>query len=333
MNKSSDSKKLALIYLQQLFLERTDENHYVSMKDIISYLEEKDVFLERRTVYTCIRQLEYAGMEIEGVQLKDTYGYHLRKRLFDTSELKFLIDSVSGSKFLTERKSKELTDKIKTLGSVHQYYDLDRKVMPTKRIKSMNDKVFSNLDFIYKAIQSNSQITFQYMKWTTKKTLENMKSGRLFCVSPFAISLNDDNYYLIAYDETECILKHYRIDKMTSIKLTMEERNGKDRFKSFDIIDYSKKTFGMFAGEEKTISIEASNNLVGVFVDRFGKEIHIRPSLTNPNTFVARFTVNVSPQFYGWLFGLGKGVKITSPESAKEEFQKTITDILSNYDS
>lgn len=333
MNKSSDSKKLALIYLQQLFLEKTDENHYVTMKDILSYLEDKDVFLERRTVYTCIRQLEFAGMEIEGVQLKDTYGYHLRKRLFDTSELKFLIDSVSGSKFLTDKKSKELTDKIKTLGSVHQYYDLNRKVTPTKRIKSMNDKVFSNLDSIYKAISSNSQITFQYMRWTSKKTLENMKGGRLFLVSPFAVSLNDDNYYLVAYDEVENKLKHYRIDKMTSIKLTMEERNGKDIFKSFDIIDYSQKTFGMFGGNEENISLEAANHLAGVFIDRFGKDVYIRPSLTNPNTFVARFTVNVSPQFYGWLFGLGKDVKIISPESVKNNFQKTITEILSNYGS
>lgn len=333
MDKSSDTKKLALIYLQQLFWERTDENHYVTMKDILSYLEDRDVFLERRTVYTCIKQLDYAGMEIEGVQLKDTYGYHMRKRLFDTSELKFLIDSVSGSKFLTEGKSKELTDKIKTLGSIHQYYDLDRKVMPTKRIKSMNDKVFSILDLIYKAITSNSQIVFQYMKWTPHKTLTNTKDGKFITVSPFAVCLSDDNYYLIAYDTTESKLKHYRIDKMFSVKLTMEERQGKEIFKSFDIIDYSRKTFGMFGGSEETVSIEANNHLAGVFIDRFGKDVSIRPSLTNPDTFVARFTVNVSPQFYGWIFALGKDVKIISPESVKQDFQKTITDILSNYNS
>ena len=160
-----------------------------------------------------------------------------------------------------------------------------------------------------------------------------MKGGRLFLVSPFAVSLNDDNYYLVAYDETENKLKHYRIDKMTSIKLTREERNGKDIFKSFDIVDYSQKTFGMFGGNEENISLEAANHLAGVFIDRFGKDIYIRPSLTNPNTFVARFTVNVSPQFYGWLFGLGKDVKIISPESVKNNFKKTITEILSNYDS
>lgn len=330
---SSDTKKLALIYLQQLFLEKTDEKHYVTMKEILSYLEDKDIFLERRTVYTCIRQLDYVGMEIEGVQLKDTYGYHLRKRLFDTSELKFLIDSVSGSKFLTEQKSKELTDKIKTLGSAYQYYDLERKVMPTKRIKSMNDKVFSILDSIYKAISSNSEIAFQYMRWTPDKILANTKDGKFVTVSPFAVCLSDDNYYLIAYDETENKLKHYRVDKITSIKLTLTARQGKDIFKSFDIIDYSKKTFGMFGGKEETVCIEANNHLAGVFIDRFGKDVSIRPNLTNPNTFIVRFRVNVSPQFYGWILGLGKDVKIISPESVKNDFQKTITDILSNYDS
>lgn len=155
---NSDSKKLTLIYLQQLFLEKTDKTHYITMSDILSYLEERDIFLDRRTIYSDIKLLNYAGFEIVGVAEKGGYKYHHPSRLFDTSELKFLIDSIAASKFLTERKSKELITKVKTLGSSFDNAALNRGVLSPKRIKSMNDKVFKNLDLLYAAISSNSQI-------------------------------------------------------------------------------------------------------------------------------------------------------------------------------
>ena len=234
---NSDSKKLTLIYLQQLFLEKTDKTHYITRSDILSYLEERDIFLDRRTIYSDIKLLNYAGFEIVGVAEKGGYKYHHPSRLFDTSELKFLIDSIAASKFLTERKSKELITKVKTLGSSFDNAALNRGVLSPKRIKSMNDKVFKNLDLLYAAISSNSQITFQYMRWNTMRKLEPLRSGKLFSASPCAVSLSDDNYYLVAFDSRTNTLRHYRIDKMSSIKLTYEPREGKDIFKSFDIVD------------------------------------------------------------------------------------------------
>ena len=330
---NSDSKKLTLIYLQQLFLEKTDKTHYITMPDILSYLEERDIFVDRRTIYTDIKLLNYAGFEIVGVAEKGGYKYHHPSRLFDTSELKFLIDSIAASKFLTEKKSKELITKVKTLGNSFDNSALNRGVLSPKRIKTMNDKVFKNLDLLYAAISSNSQITFQYMRWNTQRKLEPLMRGRDFTVSPCAVSLSDDNYYLIAYENRTETLKHYRVDKMSSIKLTFEPREGQDIFKTFDIVDYSRKTFGMFGGNEETVSLEVPNNLAGVFIDRFGEAAAIRKNLDNPNTFIVRIAVNVSPQFYAWIFGLGKDVKILSPQSVKDDYIKTMTDILSNYDS
>ncbi|MCI5524787.1 MAG: transcriptional regulator [Dorea sp.] len=327
----SESKKLALLYLQDLFLERTDETHFIRMPDILEYLAERNVFVDRRTVYTDISILNQAGFEIVGVAEKGGYKYHHPSRLFDTSELKFLIDSIAASKFLTERKSKELITKAKTLGSSFDNAALNRGVLSPKRIKSMNDKVFKNLDLLYAAISSNSQITFQYMRWNTMRKLEPLRSGKLFSASPCAVSLSDDNYYLVAFDSRTNTLRHYRIDKMSSIKLTYEPREGKDIFKSFDIVDYSRKTFGMFSGQEETVTVEAPNNLVGVFIDRFGEAANIRKNFNNPDTFLVRIAVNVSPQFFAWIFGLGKDVKIISPQSVRDEFVKTTNDILSNY--
>lgn len=330
---TSDSKKLTLIYLQQLFLEKTDKTHFIRMPEILDYLAEKEVFVDRRTIYTNLKLLNYTGFEIVGVQEKGGYKYHHPSRLFDTNEIKFLIDSVAASKFLTEKKSKELINKIKTLGSNFDNEALNRSVLLGKRIKSMNDKVLKNLDIIYAALSNNSQITFQYMRWNAQKKLEFLREGKLFAASPFAVSLNDDNYYLISFDSRTNSLRHYRIDKMKNIQLTFEPREGKDIFKSFDIVDYTQKTFGMFGGNEETVSLEVSNHLAGVFIDRFGESVNIRKNFDNPDTFIVRISVNISPQFFAWVFGLGKEVKIISPESVKNEFAATAKEILSNYQS
>lgn len=297
----SDSKKLALIYLQELFLQKTDETHYVRMPEILNFLKERDIFIDRRTVYTYLKLLDYTGFDIVGVKEKGSFKYHHPYRIFDTNELKILIDSIAASKFLTEKKSKELINKVKSLGSIYNSSVLNRGVVLTRRIKTMNETVLKNLDSIYSAIADNSQITFQYMRWNPQRRLEYQKGGSLYLVSPYAVSLSDDNYYLIAYDANADLLKHYRIDKMKSINLTNEVREGSNLFKSFNLVDYTIKTFGMFGGKEESLSIECSNALVGVFIDRFGETARFRPSLENPDCSVVRVSVNVSPQFFGWI--------------------------------
>lgn len=334
MNKNSDSKKLTLIYLQNLFLKKTDKTHFLTMKDILSYLETKDIYVDRRTIYNDISLLNYSGFEIIGVKEKGGYKYHHPQRLFNSDELKFLIDSVAASKFLTERKSKELITKIKSLGSSFDSVTLNRNVLLGKRIKSMNDKVFKNLDSIYLALAFNNKIEFQYIHSRFNPTthrVEHFSKNKRYCLSPFAVSLSDDNYYLIAFDNVENILKHYRIDRMQSIKILDDTRDGMEYFKNFDIVDYSKKTFGMFAGKEVSICLECPNNMVIIFKERFGDSAIIRPNYNNPDTFFVRIPVNLSPQFYGWLFGLGNNVKIISPDYIIDEYKNILNSTLQKY--
>ena len=231
---------------------------------------------------------------------------------------------------MTEKKSKDLISKVKSLGSSFDAKSLNRNILLSKRIKSMNDKVLRNLDYIYSAIADNKQITFQYLQWNTKRKLV-IKSEKLYAVSPYAVSLSDDNYYLIAFDSKSNDLRHYRIDKMQSITITNTERIGKELFQSFDIVDYSRKTFGMFGGKEETVTLEAANYLVSVFIDRFGESANIRPNFNNPDSFIVRITVNISPQFFAWVFGLGKNVKILSPDSTADAFKSMINSVAENY--
>ena len=329
MKESSESKKLIPLYLQQLFLERTDKTHFVRMPEIKKYLEEKGINADRRTIYSAISLLSDVDFNIVGVQEKGNYKYHLPERQFDSNEIKILIDSVSASKFLTEKKSRELIKKLKTLGSSFDNESFNRRVLLDKRVKSMNDRIFKNLDSIYAAISMNSQITFQYVRWNPERKLDLLRSGKEFAASPYAVSLSDDNYYLVAFDKRTNGLRHYRIDKMQSIKLTYETREGKEHFKSFDMVEYSKKTFGMFGGVEESISIEAPNNLAGVFIERFGDSVRLRPSFENKECFIARFTICISPQFFGWLVGLGGKIKILSPDSVREDYVQYLNEAIS----
>ena len=330
-NGISDSKRLSLIYLQELFLQKTDETHFLKMPQILAFLEKKDIFIDRRTVYTYFKLLNYTGFDIVSVREKGDCKYHHPQRIFDITELKFLIDSIAASKFLTEKKSKELIDKVKSLASDYDNAALNRSVLLGNRVKSINNTVLENLDSIYAAIADNSKITFQYMRWNPQHKLEYQKGGKLYSVSPYAVSLNADNYYLIAYDNAAELLKHYRIDKMKNINLLHEAREGKKILKSFNPVDYTLKTFGMYGGREETVSIECSNSLVGVFIDRFGYAAHLRPDFDNADKTIVRISVNVSPQFYAWLFALGTGVKILSPDSVINEFIAMTDSVLKNY--
>lgn len=329
MKESSDTKRLIPLYLRELFLKKSDKNHYLTFEQLDNYLIQNDVYADRRTIYSAIGILNSVGFEIEGVRAKGgEYHYFHTNRDFDSNEIKFLIDSVASSKFLTEKKSLDLIKKIKKLGTDFDSESFNRRILLSKRVKSMNDKVFKNLDLIYSAISSNSKITFKYMKWNSQKKLEFMRSEKLFEVSPHAITLNDDNYYLISFDSRTKGLRNYRIDKMNSIKLTFEEREGHDLFKRFDIVDYSQKAFGMFNGNEVSVSVEAPDKLVGVFIERFGDSVRIRPSLEKERYFVAHFTVYESIQFYGWLFGLGEKVKILSPVSVRDNYIKALNSVI-----
>lgn len=329
--KSSESKKLIPVYLQQLFLEKTDKNHFIRMPEILSFLEAKGIYADRRTIYSAISLLNTADFEIIGVQEKGGYKYHHPNRTFNTNELKFLIDSVAASKFLTERKSRELIEKIKSLGCIYNRESLNRNVLLGNRIKSMNDKVLKNLDIIYAAIGGNNKLIFEYVKWTPERKLVSMRKGQTYSASPFAVTLNDDNYYLIAYDDKYHNIRHYRIDKMQAINISPAAREGREYYKQFNIAEYKQKTFGMFSGKEESVKLQCNNSIAGVIIDRFGGNAAIRPDFDNPKVFIARVTVNISPQFYAWLFALGTDVKILSPESVIHDFSAMTDSVLKQY--
>lgn len=328
MSKGAN-QKLKLIYLMKILMEKTDDTHSITMAEILSSLESYGITAERKSIYSDIECLRLYGLDIEGVQQDRTYSYYLASRQFELPELKLLVDSVQSAKFITTKKSNELIKKIESLASKYEASQLQRQVYTTERIKTANESIYYNVDYIHSAIATNQQITFQYFKWDVNKKQVLRHDGALYHVSPWALSWDDENYYMIAYDGKAEQIKHFRVDKMLHIELIPLAREGKEHFQRFDMGAYAKKMFGMFGGDEEIVKLVCHNDMAGVMIDRFGKDTPLVK--VDEEHFSVRVKVAVSRQFLAWIIALGEGVKIEGPEQVVNLINDEIDRLIRQY--
>lgn len=324
----SFNQKARILYLMKLLWEDTDEEHPFSRKQLEERLGEYGIYVERKTLYNDLETLRNFGMGIE-YRKERPEGYYLANRDFELAELKLLVDAVLSSRFITEKKSASLICKIEALTSTHEAKQLQRQVVVTNRIKAMNESIYYNVDKLHTAIGTNRQIAFHYFEWTSDKQKRLRRNGQLYQVSPWALTWDDENYYLIGYDEAARFLKHFRVDKMQNIAILEDNRVGQEEFGRFDLANYTKKTFGMFGGEEETVRLRFPDRFVGVVIDRFGIEVPMHPD--GEGYFTARIDVAVSEQFFGWVTGLGREVKILSPKSVARAYRELLEEIGREY--
>ncbi len=250
-------------------------------------------------------------------------------REFELAELKLLVDAVQSSRFITSRKSRELIGKLEKLASRHDAGKLQRQVYVVGRIKTENESVYYCIDALHRAIQDNCRISFRYLEWNEDKKLVPRKNGLLYHVSPWALIWREENYYLMAWDDTAKLMKHYRVDKMADVKQQEAGRLGREEFEKLDLAVYADKTFGMFGGQEEIVQLELKEELAGVVLDRFGREIILRRE--QEGLLRVRVKVVVSEPFYGWLTGLGSRIRIIGPQWVKEEYCSRLQGILKDY--
>ena len=315
-------QKLKLYYLSRIMREKTDDEHGITMKEIQSRLEEYGCTADRKSVYDDLEALNVMGLDIIGEQVGGSYEYHVGKKEFDIAELKLLVDAVQSSKFITERKSNELIKKLTRLASDYEAALLKRSVVVQGRVKTMNESIYYVVDDIHRAISGNRQVKFEYMQWNLKKQLEP-KRNKPYRVSPWALIWAEENYYMVAYDEADDCIKHFRVDKMKNIDVLDDKRKGRMKFSESDVASYAAMNFGMFAGEEKDVRIAFKNEMIGVLIDHFGKNIMVVPSEKEGwSETVVR--VAVSRHFFGWIFALGTGVMIKGPKDVATMFEREI---------
>lgn len=326
------NQKLKLLYLYQILLQKTDEDHKISMEEILQALARCGVEAERKSIYSDIAALQDFGLDVM-LQRGPGGGYYVASRDFELPELKLLVDAIQSSRFITQKKSDELIHKIESLTSEPQARILQRQVYIADRIKTMNESIYYNIDALHSAISAGVQITFQYFEWSlnfdAKDKIQKRyrHNGARYQVSPWALTWDDENYYMIAYEPISNSVRHYRVDKMEHIALTELQRQGQQLFRDrFNPADYSRKVFGMFSGEEKVVRLRCENRFIGVLRDRFGAELMVQP--LDEGYFAVNVTVAVSPQFFSWVFGLGGGVQILEPHDVRQQFQKQLKQLI-----
>ena len=267
MAKGSN-QKLKMLYLVRLFSELTDDEHGLTMPQIIEKLAAWGVNADRKTLYMDFEELRRYGLDLLSEKAGHQTVYFLGAREFELPELKLLVDSVQAAKFITDKKSRELIRKLEGLVSTHQARQLHRQVLISGRVKTMNESIYYNIDKLHGAINADAQIRFQYYQWNVNKEMELRRGGAVYQVSPWALIWDDENYYLVAYDSADSRIKHYRVDKMLRIRALNERRLGRDTFRAFDMARYAKSLFGMYGGEQVSVILRGENRMVGVLMDR-----------------------------------------------------------------
>jgi len=325
------NQKLKLMTLKDILYKKTDKEHSLTMGQLIDELEKRDISAERKSIYDDFKTFDDLKIPYKKVKKgKETF-YSIEEREFELSELKLLVDAVQASKFITEKQSGEFIGKLEGLCSEHEKKQLQRQVYVSGRVKNKSDNnVFKAVDVIHNAINENRQIRFKYQQWNAKGELEYKNEGRLYKVSPWALTYDNSYYYLIAYDEAADRIKYYRVDKMSGVMGSDERRLGKECFKNFNLAEYmNKSNFNMFEGKRGGVVLKIKKELIGVFYDRFGKD-SVSVISSDDNSSTIRFEVGLNEQFLGWIFAL-QDVEIVSPESAKKMAREMLERELNKY--
>lgn len=326
----SKNQKLKLLYLAKIMQQQTDDHHGLTMSDIIEELQKYEIEAQRKSIYDDLATLDDYGIEIIREKQGNKTYYHCGSRDFEFAELKLLVDAIQSSKFITEKKSKELIRKLESNLSFYDASLMNRQVFVSNRVKSMNESIYITVDSIHTAMNGNLQVRFQYFQWDVDGKMHLKHDGDFYKISPWALVWDDENYYMVGYDQIEKQLKHYRIDKMLHTEVISVPRKGKVEFEKTDKEYYTQKRFQMYCGTMKHMELLCHNSIANVIYDRFGAEAHIRRM--DENHFTVRIDLAVSPQFFGWVFGLGENIRIERPQEVREEFKQYLHKIMESYE-
>ncbi len=358
-----NNQKMKPYLVMQYLLKHTDENNVITADNIVSYLDvDCSITAERRSVYRDIEEINKAMIMIENecdifeaeeILKDDTYneekfivydksrkGFYASRRNYDVYDIRLLAECVYSAKFLSKDQAERLANIVCDHVSEEQSKTIKHDAFLTDRVKTNNQSVINNITTINEAMNKefegkkhiSEKISFKYLKYSisdTKKQVER-RQGEKYVVSPFALLINDGNYYLLAFDDKSKKFKNYRVDRMKSVDRIGEPREGEKEFLNIDLKTYTQRVFSMYGGKEERVTMRFITPLLDTVIDRFGTK-DILYSKSDERHFTVTAKVEVSNQFFGWLLGFGKKVKVISPPEVREEFATYLDRIREMY--
>lgn len=322
-------QKQKLLTLEKILLSETDENHALTVKELISKLDSYGIKVERKTVYDDINTLQESGLDILCERIGHANAYYIGSRTFQDEELYVLADAVSSSVFLTKKKSDELIKKLQTLTSKYKARGLRRNVYVANRIKAFNEHIYYNINTIHEAVFSNYQIEFKYFEYSLDKKAQFRHGGEVYSVSPYQLIWENDKYYLICFCNKHQKLCRYRVDRMSEVRICGDKRRSLTVDEN-EIVKSLKAAYDMYGGEPERVELEFDNSLINVVIDRFGSKVIINK--VNENRFRIKADVEISPTFWGWLFTFGTNAKVVGPEKIVDMAKQKIKEISDCYE-
>ena len=321
----SDNQKLKIFYILDYLKNNSHQAHPVRASELLSMLESQhNIVCDRKTVYSDIRALQDYGVDIVSIPGKNG-GYYIASRNFELPEIKLLIDAVLSSKYLTEKKSRELICKE---CSVYDARLMRRDVLVSGRVKSMNETIYYNVDAIQEAIAQNRQIAFRYFDWGMDgKRVYREKS---YLASPYGLCQDNENCYLLAHSPRHGVTS-YRVDRMSDIALTKDPRTLCPELTGKALQQHANRLFQMFAGEPAAVKLRFHKSLTNVVIDRFGRDTMLIPD--GEEHFVFTVNVDVSPMFLSWVIGFGSKARILYPQSVIDACRELCRQAADQYAS
>lgn len=355
------NQKLKPYLVLQYLLKYSDENHTISAPELVGYLQENcGIYAERRSIYRDIEEINKAMLIIEQemtadeaeemladedadryvVYDKSKKGFYVRQRFYEYDDIRLLAEAIYSAKFLTENQSKNLVDVVCGLVSEHQAATIKHDAFLTDRVRTINKSVIGNLSTINAAMSKEKEgnphtpekISFKYLKYSISDLSKQAerRGGAKYTVSPYALLINDGNYYLLAFDDEHQELRTYRVDRMKDVKPTGAAREGAEAFAAIDLKTYTQRVFGMFGGQQERVQMRFINPLLDAVVDRFGTK-GVVYSKADDTHFNVVAPVDISDQFFSWICQFGRKAKITMPERVVKQFTEYLDKIRSMY--
>lgn len=355
------NQKLKPYLILQYLMKNSDENNPIKIKELIGFLNGNGIEAERRSIYRDIEEINKVALMMEEdcsvdeaedmlfededeelklvVYDKHKKAYYVQHRNFDLMDIKLLAECVYSAKFVAEGQAKRLVDVVCGFVSESEAEKIRHEAFLTDRIKTNNKSVLFNISTINEAMRNKiegqphtpEKITFKYLKYSIDdlKSQVERRHGEKYKVSPYKLLINDANYYLLAFDDKKKKMMTYRVDRMKDVSFTGEAREGEEEFKKIDLKTYTQRVFSMFGGDAKTVSIRCINPLLDVMVERFGKDASFVK--IDDSHFIVSARVEISDQFFGWLLGFGKKVKLLAPDDVVEKFKAYLDKIRDIY--
>ncbi len=319
-------QKLKILYIRDYLEKNSHPNHPVTANELMEMLwQDYEIRCERKTIYSDIEALKEYGLDIIALPGKNG-GYYIDSRNFDLPEIKLLVDAVQSSRYLTEQKSRELIEKLCKECSVHDARLLRRTVTVAGRVKSMNESIYNNLDYIQEAIAQNKQITFRYFDWNIKG--QRAYRNKPYAASPYGLCHDNDYCYLVSWTERHGTTS-FRVDRMSNILISDQSRIPCPELTGKAFTEYANRTFYMFAGETMQVRLRFHNSMINVVIDRFGRQTLLIPD--GQEHFIFTVPVAISPMFLSWVMGFGDKAQILSPQAAVEACKALCNEISALY--